>query len=307
VSPRGIASYKIDEDVQFNAQVSKGFRLGGINDPINKPLCSPQDLVTFGGAKNWNDETSRNYELGGKFRFLDRKVTLNVSAFYTDIRDLQATVTAGTCSSRIVYNVPKARSEGVEAELFARPNTNWDFGLSATVVDAKLLSSVTSTQTTGGVTSTSVLGGLADGNRLPTAPQFQGVVSVGYTMPLQNDRSFFSILTVQYVGSSYSQFENEAPGFGNIGGSAPNAAGLRLYGGVPAGTHIAFDPKLPSYSLGNLRAGLRGDRWEFAAYVNNLWDETARLALDYERGRAARVGYLTNQSRTVGIATQYRF
>src|SRR6202051_4178777 len=50
VSPRGIVSYKINEDVQFNAQVSKGFRLGGINDPINKPLCSPQDLVTFGGA-----------------------------------------------------------------------------------------------------------------------------------------------------------------------------------------------------------------------------------------------------------------
>jgi iron complex outermembrane recepter protein len=307
LSPRGIVSYKINGDAQFNAQVSKGFRLGGINDPINKPLCSPQDLVTFGGVKNWNDETTKNYELGGKFRFLDRKVTLNVSAFYTDIRDLQATVTAGTCSSRIVYNVPKARSEGVEVELFARPNTTWDFGLSATVVDAKLQSSVTSTQTAGGVTTTTPIGGLADGNRLPTAPQFQGVASIGYTLPLAHDRDFFSILTVQYVGSSYSQFENEEPGFGNIGGTSPNAAGLRLYGGVPAGTHIAFDSKLPSYSLGNLRAGLRGNRWEFAGYINNLWDENARLALDYERGRAARVGYLTNQPRTFGIATQFKF
>ena len=307
VSPRGIVSYKVDEDVQFNAQVSKGFRLGGINDPINKPLCSPQDLVTFGGAKNWNDETSRNYELGGKFRFLDHKVTFNVSAFYTDIRDLQATVTAGTCSSRIVYNVPKARSQGVEAELFARPNTNWDFGLSATAIDAKLLSSVTSSQTAGGVTTTSVIGGLADGNRLPTAPRFQAVASIGYTLPLERNRDFFSVLTLQYVGSSFSQFENEEPGFGNIGASSPNAAGLRLYGGVPAGTHITFDPQLPSYTLGNLRAGLRGDRWEFAGYINNLWDETARLALDYERGRAARVGYLTNQPRTIGIATQYKF
>jgi iron complex outermembrane receptor protein len=307
VSPRGIVSYKISEDAQFNVQVSKGFRLGGINDPINKPLCSPQDLVTFGGAKNWNDETTRNYELGGKFRFLDRKITFNVSAFYTDIRDLQATVTAGSCSSRIVYNVPKARSEGVEAELFVRPNTTWDFGLSATVVDAKLQSSVTSTQTAGGVTTTTPIGGLADGNHLPTAPQFQGVASIGYTLPIAHDREFFSILTVQYVGSSYSQFENEEPGFGNIGGTSPNAAGLRLYGGVPAGTQIAFDSKLPSYSLGNIRAGLRGDRWEFAGYINNLWDETARLALDYERGRAARVGYLTNQPRTIGIATQFKF
>jgi iron complex outermembrane receptor protein len=307
VSPRGIVSYKIDEDAQFNAQVSKGFRLGGINDPINIPLCSPQDRITFGGQKNWKDETSRNYEIGGKFRFLERKVTLNVSAFYTDIRDLQATVTAGTCSSRIVYNVPKARSQGVEAELFARPNTTWDFGLSATWVDAKLKSSVTSTQTKGGVTTTTPLGGLADGNRLPTAPQFQGVASAGYTLPLTDKRDFFSVLTVQYVGSSYSQFENEQPGFGNVGGSSPNAARLRLYGGVPAGTVISFDSKLPSYSLGNLRAGLRGDRWEFAGYINNLWDEHARLALDYERGRAARVAYLTNQPRTFGIATQIKF
>jgi iron complex outermembrane receptor protein len=307
VSPRGIISYKIDEDAQFNAQVSKGFRLGGINDPINIPLCSPQDRITFGGQKNWKDETSRNYEIGGKFRFLERKVTLNVSAFYTDIRDLQATVTAGTCSSRIVYNVPKARSQGVEAELFARPNTTWDFGLSATWVDAKLKSSVTSTQTKGGVTTTTPLGGLADGNRLPTAPQFQGVASAGYTLPLTDKRDFFSVLTVQYVGSSYSQFENEQPGFGNVGGSSPNAAHLRVYGGVPAGTVISFDSKLPSYSLGNLRAGLRGDRWEFAGYINNLWDEHARLALDYERGRAARVGNLTNQPRTFGIATQIKF
>ncbi len=215
VSPRGILSYKLNEDAQFNAQVSKGFRLGGINDPINLPLCSPADRVEFGGQGNWKDETSKNYEIGGKFRFLERKVTLNVSAFYTDIQNLQATVTAGTCSSRLIFNVP-AQSHGIEAELFARPNSTWDFGLSATWVDARLRGSVTSTSATGVVT---VLGGLADGNRLPTAPQVQAVGSVGYTLPLENKRDFFSAFTVQYVGSSYSQFENEEPGFGQIGGT----------------------------------------------------------------------------------------
>jgi iron complex outermembrane receptor protein len=42
-SPRVILSFKATEDVQFNAQASRGFRLGGINDPINLPLCSPTD------------------------------------------------------------------------------------------------------------------------------------------------------------------------------------------------------------------------------------------------------------------------
>jgi iron complex outermembrane receptor protein len=305
VSPRGILSYKLDEDHQFNAQVSKGFRLGGINDPINLPLCSPQDKIEFGGQGNWKDETSKNYEIGGKFRFLERKLTLNVSAFYTDIQNLQATVTAGTCSSRLVFNVP-AQSHGIEAELFVRPNSTWDFGLSATWVDARLKGSVTSTSTTGVVT---IIGGLANGNRLPTAPQVQAVGSVGYTLPLANQRDFFSVFTVQYVGSSYSQFENEEPGFGQIGGTAgdPNAARLIGYGGVPSTAVISFDARLPAYSLGNLRAGVRTDRWEVAGYLNNLWDTNAHLALDYERGRSARVGYLTNQPRTIGVGALYKF
>jgi iron complex outermembrane recepter protein len=303
VSPRVILGYKVDEDTQFNLQVSRGFRLGGINDPINIPLCSPQDILVFGNQKNWKDETNVNYELGAKMRFLDRKVTFNVSAFYADIKDLQATTTAGTCSSRIVFNVPKARSEGIEAELFARPNPTWDFGISATYVDATLRSSVVSNA--GGTTS--VVGGLASGNRMPTAPQFQAVGSVGFTMPLADKRDFFANVTVQYVGSSYSQFENEEPNFGGIGTGLPNAARLIGYGAPPAGTTITFNPQLPSYSLGNLRAGVRTDRWEFAGYVNNLWDENARLALDYERGRSARVGYLTNQPRTVGVSARFNF
>ncbi len=304
VSPRAIVSYKVDEDMQFNAQAARGFRLGGINDPINIPLCTPQDIAVFGNQKKWKDEHDWNYEVGAKMRFLERRLTLNVSAFYTDIKDLQATTTAGTCSSRIVFNVPKARSEGIEAELFARPTSNWDVGLSATYVNAKLKSSVVSTLPNG---STVVVGGLQSGNRLPTAPQFQAVGSLGYTLPLASDRDFFALATVQYIGSSFSQFENEEGGFGSIGGTSPNAARLIAYGGPLTTSQINFNAELPSYSLGNVRFGLRTPRWEAAFYVNNLWDETARLALDYERGRSARVGYITNQPRTFGLYGHVKF
>ena len=94
----------------------KGFRLGGINDPLNVPLCTPQDLVTFGGRETWEDEKVWNYEVGVKSRVLKGNGGFNVAAFYADISDLQATVTAGSCSSRVVFNVPKARSQGVEVE-----------------------------------------------------------------------------------------------------------------------------------------------------------------------------------------------
>jgi iron complex outermembrane receptor protein len=308
-SPRAIVSYKLTDDVQLNAQAARGFRLGGINDPINLPLCSPTDRAVFGNKSNWQDEKTWNYEIGAKTQWLERRVTFNVAAFYADIKDLQATTTAGTCSSRVVFNVPTARSAGVEAELFARPNTNWDFGLSATFLDAKLTSSVTSTDQNGNVL---VVGGLANGNRLPTAPKAQAAASVGYTLPVMDNREFFANLTVQYVGSSFSQFENEEPGFGTIcagcpSAAAPNAARLIVLGGPLSTSSITFNPELPSYTLANLRFGLKGARWQAAGYVNNITDKSAALALDYERGRSARVGFLTNQPRTYGVYGRYEF
>ena len=312
-SPRLILSYKATDDVTFNAQAARGFRLGGINDPINLPLCSATDKLVFGNQQNWTDEKTWNYEVGAKTQWMDRRVTLNISAFYSDIKNLQATTTAGTCSSRIVFNVPTARSEGIEAELFARPNANWDFGLSATVIDAKLTSSVISTLPPKAGTGcppacTVVVGGLADGNRLPTAPKTQAVGSVGYTLPVQGSADFFANFTLQYVGSSFSQFENEEPGFGQIGGAGdPNAARLISYGGPLTVSQINFNPQLPSYTLANLRFGLKTERWQAAAYINNIADKNAALALDYERGRSARVGYLTNQPRTIGVYGSYIF
>jgi iron complex outermembrane receptor protein len=151
------------------------------------------------------------------------------------------------------------------------------------------------------------VGGLADGARLPTAPKFQGVASAGYTMPVWEGRALFANLTVQYVGSSFSQFENEEDGFGSIGGTAANAARLIRYGGPLTVTQITFNPELPGYTLANFRLGVKGDHWELAGYVNNLTDKTARLALDYERGRSARVGYLTNQPRSYGLYGMWSF
>jgi len=308
-SPRVIVSYKPTVDAQIYAQAARGFRLGGINDPINLPLCSPADKVVFGSNPNWKDETLWNYELGAKTQWFDRRLTFNIDVFYSDIKDLQATTTAGTCSSRVVFNVPTARSEGIEMELFARPNTTWDFGLSASVIDAKLTSSVTSTLPDG---TTVVVGGLQDGNQLPTAPKVQGAAYAGYTLPLPSGRDFFANFTVQYVGSSFSQFENQQPGWGNICTGCPNAANpyaarLDAFGGPLSVTSFTFNPELPSYTLGNLRLGLKTDHWQAAVYINNLWDETARLALDYERGRTARLGYLTNQPRTFGLYGSYSF
>ena len=300
VAPRFIASYKLNEGTTLNAQVSKGFRLGGINDPLNVPLCTPADLETFSGRESWEDETAWNYELGSKSRLMDGRGSLNLSAFYMDVSDLQATVTAGSCSSRVVFNVPKSRSAGGEVELALQPNNNFDFAVSMGFNDSQLRSTVESIAADG---SASVVAGIRDGNRLPSVPQFQAAAAATYQWSMFSGLAYVTG-TYQHIGSRYTQVGDEEPGFGSISllTFAPNTIGGPLTQGS-----FSFDPLLPAYDLFNLRLGLLRGKWDFSLYGNNLFDEQALLSLDRERGLRARVGYLTNQPRTFGLTARFKF
>ncbi|MBL8270152.1 TonB-dependent receptor [Steroidobacter sp.] len=295
-SPRVILSFEPDDDVLLTAQVARGFRLGGINDPLNVALCSADDLVTYGGQPTFQDEKVLNYEIGAKTMLADRRVTFNASVFFSDIDNLQVIADAGSCSSRIVLNA-QAQAIGAEVEIFARPDSHWDLGLSATYVQAEITES--RLNATG-----SPIAGIRDGNRLPTSPEFQAAASVTYNWPFSNTLEGFANFTFQHVGSSYTQLADQEPPTGCVG--CPGAPGFFAFG-APTISSFTFDPELPSYELGNLRFGVRSDVWEAAAFVNNVWDERAFLSLDRERGTRARVGYLTNLPRTYGVSLRMNF
>jgi len=301
VSPRVILAFSPSENVQLTAQASRGFRLGGINDPLNRALCSPADLITYDGHTNWEDEKVTNYELGAKSRFSGGRVTLNGAVFMSKIDGLQVIADAGSCSSRIILNA-EAESVGAEMELYLRPTNNWDLGLSATYVKAEITQSQ--------LASGAPIAGIRDGNRLPTSPELQMAANAAYNWAMTDSLHSYVRLTVQHVGSSYTQLADQEPNFGLISNSATRPAGsarLIQLGGVPANTNITFDAELPAYDLGNLRWGIGSDTWEAALFVNNLWDERAFLSIDRERGRSARVGYLTNPPRTYGVNFHMNF
>ena len=86
-----------------------------------------------------------------------------------------------------------------------------------------------------------------------------------------------------------------------------NTFGSHTIGGPLTQGIFRFDPLLPAYNLVNLRVGLTRQTWELSVYLNNALDEIAFLALDRERGTRARVGYLTNQPRTVGVAMRFDY
>jgi iron complex outermembrane receptor protein len=300
VTPRVLLSYDLSDNVSVNAQAAEGFRLGGINDPLNIPLCTPQDLITFGNRESWEDETTWNYEVGSKTRFLNGNGAINASFFYTDISDLQVTVTAGSCSSRIVFNVPNARSIGGELEFAATLSENFDFAVSAGVNEATLESTLTETRLDG---STVVISGIEEGRRLPGVPDFQFAAAATYQQPVGQGMQGYVTGTYTYIGSRFTQVGDEVPGFGTVD--------LRWtttpLGGPLTQTQFHFDPELPSYSIVNLRAGVRFDNFDIAIFGNNLFDERAFLSLDRERGLRARVGYLTNQPQTFGVTTRVDF
>lgn len=299
-APRLIASYGVSDDVILNAQVSKGFRLGGINDPLNEPACTPEDLATFSGFDSWKHETAWNYELGMKSKLLDGRASLDVSAYTMDIDDLQLIVTAGSCSSRLVFNVPDARSRGLEAELSVTPDEHLDFAVSASFNDAELRSTLTSTAADGTV---SVVSGIEEGNRLPSVPDFEAAAAATYRWALTSRIGAFVTGAYRHVGSRITQIDDHAEGFGTVDlESLPNTVG-----GPLTQSTFSFDPELPAYDLVNLRLGIVRGRWEVALFGNNLTDERALLALDRERGTLARVGYLTNPPRTLGLELRLQY
>ena len=300
IAPRVMASFKLTDNTRINAQVSKGFRLGGINDPLNVPLCTAQDLATFSGRAGWEDETLWNYEVGAKSTFSGGRGTLNGAVFYSDIENFQAVVTAGSCSSRLVFNVPKARVQGLEAELSMTPNDNFDFAISATRTDSELRSTLTSTDAQG---RTTVIEGIEAGNRFPSVPEFQASAAATVRTPMGRWIGYATGV-YQHIGDRYTQILDQTEGYGTLN---LNSFGANTIGGPLTQSTFTFDPKLPAYNLINLRFGVLVNNWDTALFINNVTDETAYLSLDRERGLRARVGFLTNQPRTFGISTRVHF
>jgi iron complex outermembrane recepter protein len=290
-SPRMLLSYDVSDAVTLNAQASKGFRLGGVNDPLNLPLCSPADAAIFGSFQDYGDETLWNYELNMKGQ--SGGITLNAGVFYTDMKNLQVTLDAGTCSSRIVFNVPKAHSAGLEFELSAKPDDNWEFGISGSVLDSKFDSTVTSG-------AGAVIGGIRKGNRLPSVPRFQISGNIAYNFPVGGGDGYVA-LTGQHVANRFTQPSDQEINPRTFVHGLP-------FGGAPAGSSTTLNLTLPDYQLVNLSAGVDFDSGlSLVVYANNLFDENAILAFDRERGGRARLGYHVGQPRVIGITARQKF
>ena len=290
-TPRFMVSYDANDNVTVNAQISRGFRLGGVNDPLNQLLCGDA-YDTFRGYQEFEDETLWNYEVGFKSSF--ENVTFNGSVFYTDIENLGVNVDAGPCSSRVTISVPESHTTGAELELSIQPTRSLLLAFAGSYLEAEFDSTI---RTADG----DAVEGIEKGNRIPSVPDWQLSGSATYTLPgvLNAGESFLSA-SWQFVGDSITQSGDQIPGRGVFGHGLP-------YRGASADEATEVDLLLDSYHLFNLSAGLVYDKIEFTAYVKNITDENVRLSFDRERGGRARLAYRVGQPRTFGVVTRMRF
>ncbi len=287
-NPRVLAAYKVNDSITWNAQAAQGFRLGGVNDPLNAGLCTDGDREIFGGFQAYDDETMWNYETGFK-AIWGNGVRLNVAVFRAEIEDLQVTLDAGSCSSRISFNVEEAHTTGIEFELSAEPANGLLLSLAGSALESEFDDTVTTA--TGGI-----LGGIEDGNRLASVPELQIAAAATYTFStaLFGGSEGFLNATVQHVGDRYTQPSDQVAGAGDFTSGLP-------YAGATGAELTSLDLELDAYTIVNLRLGIAREDWETALYITNVTDEEADLSFDRERGGRARLGFRTNQPRTVGI------
>ena len=136
---RSDAGYDVTPEVHAYATYSKTFQTGGIN--LNGV---PADAVTGLAQQQYYTvapEGVKNYEIGVKSQFFDRKVTVNLAAFRTEISDYQAVFSSNNASSLsalrgYIANVPKVRSQGIEADFSARPSERFNTYLNFAYTDA---------------------------------------------------------------------------------------------------------------------------------------------------------------------------
>ena len=131
-------------------------------------------------------------------------MTFNAAVFHTKIKDLQVTVDAGSCSSRLVFNVPKAHTTGVEAEFSLTPLAGLELSLAGSYVSAEVRFDDRHAVLAGRT-------GIREGNRLPTVPKFQMAATATYGQRFRQWRLVCSA-SYQHVGNRYTQPGDQEPG-----------------------------------------------------------------------------------------------
>jgi iron complex outermembrane receptor protein len=267
-SPRLTVSWKPGDLGLIYATASKGFKAGGTQTSGTAQLRNDYDP-----EKLWN------YELGWKSEWFDKRVRLDVSAFYMDWENVQQFIrfqfidpTSGLLRAVTgIDNATSARSKGLELSADAIVFEGMRVGLTAGYLDARY----------GRWTNALIDGALinASGKPLINAPKWTIGVNAEYTRTLFADVEGFA--RVEWTSRSEQ---------------LSNTFALRY----------ATNPFIaPGYNFVNLRFGFGTPRWNVNAYAENAFDRNF-FANAYEKAFYSGV-QVEPSVRQFGLDMRFRF
>ncbi|EKE69917.1 TonB-dependent receptor [Gallaecimonas xiamenensis] len=183
-----------DQPIHTYAKVSRGYKEGGYN-------FRPQSLDAIGGdtsnpQMDFGREQVTSYELGLKSDLFERRVRLNLAAFYLDYQDIQTRVVDDAGVNRVI-NGPAATSKGLEAELTVRAHQYLSFNAALGYADATF-DDFSNCHAVDDCT----------GNRLPGASKWTATAGVNLDYPLLSNWDLFAGLDYSYHSAMYSDARN---------------------------------------------------------------------------------------------------
>ena len=297
--------YRLADDVNAYATYARSFKTGGINlngvpaDANGVPIASAFTILP---------EKVDHFELGVKTQAWDRRITFNVSAYWTEINDFQASVSNGQLGTVRGYlaNADKVRSRGVEADFSVRPSDRLRLYANLAYTDATFVSFCDAPpppELAGGSSTGIVVTGKCTYTGTIGAPGTPGAVSPPFV-----DASGAVLPGVSKWAASWGA-EYNVPGqlFAKDG---------EFYLGYDASYRSRWSSNptpsiytwVDGYSLHNFRLGFRTDGFEVFGWVRNAFDQDyAELLLAGTGGNTGLIAGQIGDPRTFGGTIKLSF
>jgi iron complex outermembrane receptor protein len=285
-------SYDFSRDIHAYATYARSFKSGGINlsglplDAANNPILASATV---------KPEKVNHYEIGLKTQFADRRVTLNLAAFWTEINDYQATVTNGQLGVIRGYlaNAEKVRVRGFEFDSSFRPSERLNLYANGAFTDAKYASfkdAPCPPELAGGTT-------VAAG-QTPSAPGTPGGLS-----PANCDISGQWLPGISKWSFSVGGEVNVPVGSGEAYLGYDGSYRTKFSSNPSRSLYTDID----GYSLSNFRAGYRKDQFNVFAWVRNAFDQHYFELLTVQSGSTGLIVGQPGDPRTYGVTVSQRF
>ena len=270
LSPR----FEVSDETAVYARVAKGYRPGG---PNAVPPLAGAALAAF--PTTFKADTLTSYEAGLKTD-VGRHLSVDLSAYHLSWKDIQ--VFGSINNFGFNDNAGRARVNGVEGTLTARPTRGLELSLNGAIIDAKLVDD-----------TPGIVGGEKD-DRLPYTPALSFGANADYEFPLATGVTGFLGTSVRYSGKQRAAFRSEFSG-------SFDENGQPIFDPIPQ-RHIR------QYATIDLRAGAEFGRFTLDAYVRNLTNTRGITSLDDATGLPHNAIYASYiQPRTIGFSLDANF